>query len=124
MANPICHFEIGVRDQEKAGKFYSQLFDWKTEPARDGSGHTMLRTGTDVGGHLNTLGHEPHNYTIFYILVDDVAATIRRAEELGGNKIVGPLPVSAGSEFAWIRDPEGNVIGIYQQKSQPATPKG
>lgn len=118
MPNPVCHFEIGVRDQEKAGKFYSQLFDWKTEAAPDGSGHTMLRTGTDIGGHLNTLGHEPHNYTIFYIMVDDVAATIKKAEELGGSKIVGPLPVGPEGEFAWLRDPEGNVIGVYHQKSK------
>jgi len=119
MPNPICHFEIGIRDQGKAGQFYSGLFDWKTEPARDGSGHTMLSTGTEVGGHLNTLGHEPHNYTIFYVMVDDVAATIKKAEALGGSKIVGPLPVGPdGGEFAWLRDPEGNVIGVYQQKAK------
>ncbi len=119
MANPICHFEIGVRDKEKAGKFYSSLFDWKTESAPDGSGALMLRTGTDVGGHVNALGHEPHNYTIFYIMVDDVAATIKKAEGLGGSKIVGPLPVGQDGEFAWLRDPEGNVIGVYHQKSKP-----
>ena len=118
MPNPICHFEIGVRDQGKAGQFYTRLFDWKTESAPDGSGHTMLRTGTDVGGHLNTLGHEPHTYTMFYVMVDDIAATIRKAEELGGKKIVGPMPVGPEGEFAWIRDPEGNVVGIYHQEQK------
>src|SRR5690349_7832313 len=119
MPNPICHFEIGVRDQEQAGKFYSQLFDWKTEPARDGSGHTMLRTGTDAGGHLNTLGHEPHNYTIFYVMVDDVADAIAKAESLGGKKLVGPVQVP-GSEtfFGWVADPEGNMIGVYSEKKK------
>lgn len=119
MANPICHFEIGVRDKDKSGKFYSQLFDWKTELAPDGSGALMLRTGTDISGHLNALGHEPHNYTIFYIMVDDIAATVAKAEQLGGKKLVGPLPVGPDGQFAWIRDPEGNVVGVYHQKSKP-----
>jgi len=52
----------------------------------------MIRTGDDVSGHLNSLGHEPHNYTIFYIMVEDVAASITKAESLGGKKLVGPFP--------------------------------
>ena len=43
---------------------------------------TYIRTGQepghDVGGHLTSLGHEPHNYTIFYVMVPDVAAARRR----------------------------------------------
>ena len=120
MPNFICHFEIGVRDKQKAGEFYSKLFEWKTENARDGSGALMLRTGADVGGHLNSLGHEPHNYTIFYVMVDDVAETIRKAEQLGGKKLVGPLPVGPEGSFAWIRDPEGNVIGVYKENPKEA----
>ncbi|MBV8207983.1 MAG: VOC family protein [Acidobacteria bacterium] len=117
--NQICHFEIGVKDTRKAAEFYSQLFDWNMEPrpgasASEGSPPAiMMRTGGDVGGHLNALGHEPHNYTIFYILVDDVAAAISRAESLGGSRLVGPLPVPGSGTFAWIKDPEGNVIGVY-----------
>ena len=122
MPNAICHFEIGVRDNKKAAEFYSKLFEWKMESpagpaiAAGSPQVTMIRTGGDVGGHLNTLGHEPHNYTIFYVMVEDVAASIAKAESLGGTKIVGPLPVPGSGVFAWIRDPEGNVIGIYTEK--------
>src|SRR5437762_9241450 len=104
MINKLCHFEIGCRDQAHTKDFYSKLFDWRFEQAGPGE---MIRTGDDVSGHLNSLGHEPHNYTIFYIMVEDVAASVAKAESLGGKKLVGPVPVPGRGTFAWIADPEG-----------------
>ena len=112
MINKICHFEIGCRDSARAKDFYSKLFEWRFEKAGPGE---MIRTGDDVGGHINSLGHEPHNYTIFYIMVDDLAASIAKAESLGGKKLVGPVPVPGSGTFAWIADPEGNTIGVYTE---------
>lgn len=113
MINKICHVEIGCRDYARSKEFYSKLFDWRFEATPSGE---LIRTGDDVGGHLNSLGHEPHNYTIFYIMVDDVAAALAKAESLGGKKLVGPAPVPGGGTFAWFADPEGNTIGIYTYK--------
>src|SRR5438309_2194012 len=112
MTNHICHFEIGCRDQGKGAEFYSKMFDWKTESQPN---MTMLRTGGDVGGHLTTLGHEPHNYTIFYVMVDNVASALEKAVSLGGKKIVGPMPLPNNTEFGWFADPEGNTIGVYAE---------
>ncbi len=116
MSNPIVHFEIGCRDREKQSQFYGKLFEWKMEP---NPMVTMIRTGGDVGGHLNQLGHEPHNYTIFYVGVDSCEAALEKAISLGGKKLVGPVAVP-GSEtwFAWMTDPEGNVIGLYSEKKK------
>ena len=66
-----------------------------------------------LDGHLVSLGHEPFNYTIFYVQVEDVKAAIAKAEGLGGKKIVGPVTIPAGA-FAWIRDPEGNTVGLWK----------
>ena len=112
MGQPVVHFEIGCRDGAKTQDFYAKLFDWRMEaygPAK------MISTGSTTGiqGHINSLGHEPHNYTIFYVMVDDVAAALAKAQSLGGKKIVGPMPVPGGSLFAWFADPEGNTIGLY-----------
>src|SRR5947209_18373045 len=114
MINKLCHFEIGCRDSARAKDFYSKLFDWKFEQR---PGAEMIRTGDEPSGHINSLGHEPHNYTIFYIMVEDVVAAIAKAEGLGGKKMVGPVAVPGGnSTFAWIADPEGNTIGLYAEK--------
>lgn len=113
MKNHLCHFEIGCRDRVKAGEFYSRMFDWtlQDEPAA-----TRLRTGGDVGGHITSLGHEPHNYTIFYVMVDDVALALEKAVNLGGKKLVGPVQLPHDTEFGWFADPEGNTIGVYGEK--------
>jgi predicted enzyme related to lactoylglutathione lyase len=46
-----------------------------------------------IGGHMSTLGHEPHHYTIFYVDVADVAATLKQAESLGGKTLVPPVDI-------------------------------
>ena len=110
MPNHICHFEIGCRDRAKAAEFYSKMFEWKVQ---DDPHATSVRTGGDVGGHINSLGHEPHVYTIFYVMVDDVATALMKAVSLGGKKIVGPVPLPNGTSFGWFADPEGNTVGVY-----------
>ena len=113
MPNPICHFEIGCRDRAQTQQFFSQLFDWKMEEMGPA---TMIRTGEDVGGHITALGHEPHNYTMFYVKVDDVNAYLEKAKSLGGKTVVPPVPIPSGL-FAWFTDPEGNTIGLFQDKA-------
>ena len=113
MANHICHFEIGCRDRAKAATFYSKMFDWTVQADPNA---TMIRTGGDVGGHLNSLGHEPHNCTIFYVMVDDVAHSLAKAESLGGKTLIGPRPLPNGTSFGWFADPEGNMIGVYSEQ--------
>ena len=108
MANKICHFEIGVKDVKRASQFYSKVFDWQME---EKGGVTMMRTGDDVGGHLDTHGERR---TIFYIMVDDVPAALKRAEAAGGKTVLTPR-AEGGGTFAWFTDPEGNTIGVYSE---------
>jgi len=112
MTNQICHFEIGCRDRTKAADFYSKMFAWTLQTDEHA---TYLRTGGDVGGHLTSLGHEPHNYTIFYVMVDDVGQALTKAVSLGGKKLLGPLPLPNGTYFGWFADPEGNTVGVYAE---------
>jgi predicted enzyme related to lactoylglutathione lyase len=111
MARPIVHFEIGCRNSEAAQKFYKSMFEWEITPA--GPAAMIAPAGGGIGGHINSLGHEPHNYTIFYVGVDDVAAYLEKAKALGGKTLVGPVTIPAGT-FAWMQDPEGNTIGLWK----------
>jgi predicted enzyme related to lactoylglutathione lyase len=110
--NTICHFEIGCRDRVKTKEYFSQLFDWKVE---DAGPAIFIQTGDGVGGHISALGHEPHNYTIFYVKVDDVKTYLDKATALGGKMLVPPVAIPTGT-FAWFADPEGNTIGLWQEK--------
>jgi predicted enzyme related to lactoylglutathione lyase len=114
MPNPIVHFEIGCSDHARTQTFFSKLFDWQMEEAGPA---TMIRTGGDVGGHITTLGHEPHHYTMFYVQVDNVQSYLDKAGSLGGKTLVPPIEIPTGT-FAWCADPEGNTIGLFKPKAQ------
>jgi predicted enzyme related to lactoylglutathione lyase len=113
MSNPVVHFEIGCRDQAATREFYSKLFDWKLAPMGPA---TMIDTGSEgIGGHISTLGHEPHHYTTFYVQVDDLQAALDKAKALGGATLVPPVEIPTGS-FAWFSDPDGNTVGLWKPK--------
>jgi uncharacterized protein len=111
MSNPVIHFEIGCRDQGKTKEFFGSLFGWDFE----GQGPAlMINTGPGgIGGHITALGHEPHNYTIFYIQVDDIPATLEKIGKLGGKTLVPVVTIANGS-FAWFADPDGNTVGLWK----------
>lgn len=119
MPAPIVHFEIGFKDINKAKAFYGPLLGWEFDaygPAAmlNNIGHG----GPGIGGHLNSLGHEPHNYTVVYALVDDLQATIDKAKKLGGSCVVPPTEVPGMGHFAWLKDVEGNLFGLWKNATE------
>jgi uncharacterized protein len=114
MANPVVHFEIGCEDPQKTQEFYRQLFGWKIQG--EGPAAMIAAEPGGIAGHFTTLGHEPKHYTIFYVGVDDVAASLKQAEMLGGKTIVPPVNIPTGT-FAWMQDPAGNTVGLWKARS-------
>ncbi len=114
MGQPVVHFEIGCRDTAKTSNFFSNLFAWNMQSMGPA---TMINTSADSGiqGHITALGHEPHQYTIFYVQVDDVQSYLDKAATLGGKTVVPPVEIPTGT-FAWFADPDGNTIGLWKPK--------
>ena len=48
----------------------------------------------------------------FYVECDDPAATLAKAERLGGRRVMEPMDAGQGLIYALFADPEGNVIGL------------
>lgn len=51
----------------------------------------------------------------FYVSVDDLAASVSKAEELGAKVIQLVTALEGGPTIAMIADPEGHHIGMMQQ---------
>jgi hypothetical protein len=111
MPHPVVHFEIGCQDKEKTSNFYRSVFGWAIDSGPMG----LIETGTSAGipGHIAALGHEPHQFTHFYVETDDVAASLEKVEAAGGRTIVPPVQIPSGT-FAWFADVEGNVVGLWK----------
>jgi len=110
LAHPVVHFEIGCKDREKTTQFFSDLFGWQMQTAGPAS---MVNPGEGITGLITALGHEPNNYTIFYVQVEDVRASLDKVEQLGGKVVVPPVKIPTGT-FAWFKDPEGNMVGLWK----------
>lgn len=111
---PVVHFEIGCRDSAKTAEFYGKLFDWNIQV--QGLAGTIQTGGTGgIDGHITALGHEPYNYVTVYVEVDDPQAYLAKAVALGGKIVVPPVKIPTGA-FAWLRDPDGNLIGLFKPK--------
>jgi len=114
---PVVHFEMGFRDIAKAQKFYGDLFGWQFQAYGNAamlSNIGKMAGSEGIGGHLNSLGHEPHNYVTVYAQVDDLQATLDKAKQLGGQTLVPPQEVPGMGHFAWLKDSEGTIVGIWK----------
>jgi predicted enzyme related to lactoylglutathione lyase len=113
MGRPVVHFEIGCKDKTKTADFYAQLFDWKISDM--GPAAMIAADAGGIAGHITSLGHEPHHYTIFYVDVDDVGAYLQKANALGAKTLLPPIDIPTGP-FAWMQDSEGNTVGLWKPK--------
>jgi uncharacterized protein len=117
MGRPLAWFEIMSPDADRARAFYTTLFDWKSEQPEGLDGYTLVDTVSEplsVGGGIGAAQGEMPPGILIYFRVDDLAATLARAGELGGSTLVGPtaLPGDFGS-FAVLADPDGNAVGLW-----------
>ncbi len=109
----VVHFEIMATDGEAAKRFYASLFGWKINSENPMSYGLVEAEEGGIGGGIT--GGD-HNAATFYIAVDDLEGTLRKAESLGGSVIVPVTVVPNMVTFAQFADPFGNVIGLVSNE--------
>ncbi|HLM26315.1 MAG TPA: VOC family protein [Thermoleophilaceae bacterium] len=120
MGQPVVHFEVIGQDGEKLRSYYGELFGWEIDAGNPMNYGTVPREGnttddgTGIGGGV--AGYEGmEGHVTFYVQVPDVEAALKKAEELGGKRLMGPDEVEgAGITLGHLADPEGHMIGVIQ----------
>src|SRR5262249_50741644 len=102
MACPIIFWELGTRVPELLGKFYAQLFDWQV--AVDANGYRTVHTGSIDGGIYAT-GDIATLRPVLYVMVDDVAAYLEKAQALGGQVLPAAAESAPAGGAVVFRDP-------------------
>ena len=110
----ICYIEIPATDIARSAEFYAAVFGWKLRQRADGA--TAFDDGVGQVSGTWVLGRPPATSPglMVYIMVDSVAETIETVVAHGG-EITQPIGVDAPEITARVRDPAGNVLGLYQQ---------
>jgi predicted enzyme related to lactoylglutathione lyase len=115
----ICYLELPAVNVAQSAAFYSTVFGWKLRTRGDGAQAFDDTTGEVSGAFVLGRSASGTPGILFYVMVESVAATCKTVEAQGG-KIVQPIGADAPEITARIRDPAGNVIGLYQEPSRPA----
>jgi predicted enzyme related to lactoylglutathione lyase len=112
MPHPVIHVEIRSQDPDVTREFLADLFGWKVASEGGFPGYTFIDTGVE-GGPATAIGPRQgaDDEVLFFVGVEDVHATLRRAEELGGT-ITQPAQEVPGVTFGVFADAQGHKIGV------------
>ena len=112
MAHPVVHAEIRSQDPDATRRFFADLFGWKIASEGAFPGYTFIDTGAQGGTFVAISPRQStEDEVLFFVAVDDVEATLARAEQLGGS-IVQPAQHVPGTSFGVFADPQGHKVGV------------
>lgn len=116
--------EYSSADQEASKRFYGQLFGWDfdDQPMSDDQGTSMgtYSLAQVQGDRVAGMGPimapgQPASWGV-YLASDDVDASVEKARQAGGQVLVEPMDVPDQGRMAWIQDPGGASVGLWQDK--------
>lgn len=121
----IVHFDVPVNDPEKAKAFYEKVFGWQIAevPNMNYWMITTTESGEDrmpkepgaINGGMYKRDQEG-DVAVVVVNVPDVDERLKQAEEAGATLVMPKTEVGDMGWYARIKDPEGNVIGVWQDK--------
>lgn len=124
MTGRVVHFELPYDDAERARTFYAQAFGWQAMPMPDME-YTIVSTGPGLpdgqpsepgfinGGLLHRATATTPN-PVVVVDVDDLDAALEQVAAAGGTAVTSRIPVGDMGVTAYVRDTEGNVLGLWQ----------
>jgi uncharacterized protein len=125
----VVHFEIPADDVERAKGFYGEVFGWQlnTTPVGDGEYTSVITTSVDPqtfaptepgginGGMTERSGNIPS--PVITIGVDDIDQRLKEVETNGGAVVTPRTAIPGMGAFAYFKDPEGNVMGLWESET-------
>jgi uncharacterized protein len=123
----VVHFEIPAEDIERAKNFYGSIFDWElqTTPMGDSEYTTVKTTAVDeqsqmptepgaINGGMMQRDERITTAPVITIDVDGIDDALKQIEDSGGSTVVPRTPIPGMGAFAYFKDTEGNVLGLWE----------
>ena len=109
--------ELAGSDLDASAEFYRAVFGWSRAPYNEGTFDFSLGE-LEIGGLLPKVGEAPDAWNV-YFKVDDLDATLLAAASAGGRILHEPVREAADGVWAFLEDPSGAELGIWQAESFP-----
>lgn len=121
--NKVVHFEIPFDDKDRSKKFYAETFGWRFDEMPEvgyigaitsPTDETMMPTepGSINGGFFERTIENPT--PVITIEVDSIEDYIQKIESAGGTITVPKGEVPGMGYYAYFKDTEGNIMGLWQ----------
>jgi predicted enzyme related to lactoylglutathione lyase len=124
----VVHFEIPTDDEARAREFYSSIFGWQLQPM-DEMQYTLVRTtpvdeqtqlptepGAINGGLMKRSAETPA--PVITVDVDSIDDSLKQIESSGGSTVTPRTEIPGMGAFAYFKDTEGNVVGLWETPAQ------
>lgn len=108
----VTYLRIPTRDARRSASFYKAVFGWRVKGDPDNPGFSDA-TGHVIGHWQSDLPVAGEAGVIPYIFTDRVDDTLWQINEHGGEVVKPPYP-EGDLWVATFRDPDGNVLGVWQ----------
>ena len=126
----VVHFEIPTDDVVRAKEFYGAIFGWQLQDMQVGAmGEYTLALTTPVdqetqvptepgainGGLMKRSTETPS--PVITIEVDAIDDALKQVESSGGTVVSPRSEIPGMGAFAYFKDTEGNVVGLWETVS-------
>ena len=121
----VVHFEIPADDVSRAQKFYGSVFGWKMDSMPKMEYTFLITTKVDKEGTPTEPGainggmlkrQAPVKSPVITVNVDNIDATAKKVIKQGGKLVGKKSKVGDMGYAAYIKDSEGNIIGLWQDE--------
>ena len=120
-------YELLTNDHAAAKRFYDAVVDWEIESqANNPMDYRMIRTGAGHAGGVMQINEEMRSHGarptwLGYIGVDDVDATVARAQQLGGTVMRPAFDIADVGRVAMLADPQGAPFYVMRGQSDESS---
>lgn len=121
--NKVVHFEVPFDDKQRAKQFYGEAFGWQIDEMPEIGYISLTTTPADDKGYPTEPGgingglverSQDTPAPIITIGVDSVDNYIKKVEAAGGKLMSPKGEVPDMGYFAYVKDTENNIIGLWQ----------
>jgi uncharacterized protein len=125
----VVHFEIPADDIDRAKDFYGSVFGWQLQTMQMEGGEYTIATTTPIGeesqlptepGAINggMMRRDEHTPTpVITIEVDAIDDALQKIASQGGTVVRPRTSIPGMGAFAYFKDPDGNVMGLWETTS-------
>ena len=118
-AGDVCHIELSTTDLAASRTFYETIFGWTFQLVPGMEGYALFNTPSGLGGGMNSSERaDPPSDKgpIVHLEVEDIEASLKRIEELGGKTLLPKTKISDEfGAYGLFLDNVGNRLGLWSR---------